>query len=225
MIKTHITYHFLTFMLFFGLVQANAQDAGLQWKFSPESTKGSLDKSTGLKFYELEQGVRVAFKTEDGMAGAIVVMPGERFSSEERMQNLIQARDTDRMLTAMAVALVLPMPADTSTFFVSKEKLKNHFVYRWKTANGTVICSRPVSLKPLSDEHDVIFVGLCSGKDSGYSILMRENEGATIKGYERYRPRALSEIIRAHSNSGVMDKNEGSMIRTCWSPPLTSIRK
>jgi hypothetical protein len=212
--KTHITCHFLTFLLFFGLVQTNAQDAGLKWKFSSESTKGSLDKSTGLKFYELEQGARVALKSEDGVSGVVVVMPGERFGSEERMQNLIQARDTDRMLTAMAVALVLPMPAEASTFFVSKEKLKNHFVYRWKTADGTVVCSRPLSLKPLSDKHDVIFVGTCSDKDTGFSVLMRENEGITIKGYERYRPRTISEIIRAHFEPKVLDKKEGSMILT-----------
>lgn len=204
----------LMLMLSLCAVELKAQDKPLAWKFPAQNMSSSVDKSTGLRFYSLEQGVRAAFKEHESISGAVVVLPGERLSREERMQNLARGIDPDRRLTAMAVALVLPMPADAATFFVSKEKLKDGFIYRWRTANGAEVCTQPLSLKPFSNEHDVIFVGGCSEKDKGFAALTQENEGGTFKGYERYRPRTLSEIIREHSDPKILQKNEGSMILT-----------
>jgi hypothetical protein len=130
------------------------------------------------------------------------------------MQTAARGVDPDRMLTAMAVALVLPMPADAAQFFVAKEKLKDRLTYRWRTANGAEVCARNIALEPFSKEHDVIFVGPCAGKVKGFAALTPENEGSTIKGYERYRPRTLLEIIREHSDPKILQKNEGSMILT-----------
>ena len=204
----------LTLLLLVCAVELKAQDKPLAWKFPAQNMSSSVDKSTGLRLYNLEQGVRAAFTQHEGISGAVVILPGERLEPEERMQNLARGIDPDRMLTAMAVALVLPMPADAATFFVSKEKLKDRFIYRWKIANGAEVCARPLSLKPISDEHDVIFVGGCTEKDKGFTALTRENEGNTFEGYERYRPRTLSEIIREHSDPKILQKNEGSMILT-----------
>ncbi len=214
MINQQTKLHLLTFLLLACAVEMKAQDKPLAWKFPAQDMSSSVDKPTGLRFYSLEQGVRAAFTQHESTSGAVVVLPGERFRSEERMQNLARGIDPDRMLTAMAVALVLPMPADAATFFVSKEKLKDRFIYRWRTANGAEVCAQPLSLKPFSNEHDVIFVGECSGKDRGFAALTRENEGTTIKGYERYSPRTISEIIREHSDPKILQKNEGSMILT-----------
>jgi len=204
----------LTFLLIVGTVQIKAQDKPLPWKFPVQNMASSVNKSTGLRFYTLEQGVRAAFTQHDGKSGVVVVLPGERFTGDERMQNFLRGIDPDRMQTAMAVALVLPMPTDAASFFVSKEKLKDRFIYRWRSANGAEICAQPFTLKPFSNEHDVIFIGDCLAKDRGFATLTRENEGRTLKGYERYKPRTLSEIIREHSDPKVLQQKEGSMILT-----------
>ncbi|MBA2731466.1 MAG: hypothetical protein H0U54_01100 [Acidobacteria bacterium] len=214
MINQQIKLYSLTVLLFVCAVEIKAQDRSLEWKFPAQNISSSVDKSTGLRFYNLEQSVRAAFTQHDGISGAVVILPGERLGNDERMQNLARGIDPDRMLTAMAVALVLPMPADAATFFVSKEKFKDRFIYRWRTANGAEVCAQPVPLKSFSNEHDVIFVGECSGKDKGFTALTRENEGSTIKGYERYRPRTFIEIIREHTDPKILGKNEGSMILT-----------
>jgi hypothetical protein len=192
----------------------NAQDKPLEWKFPAQGMSSSVDKSSGLRFHNLEQGVRAALNEHDGSPGAVVVLPGPRLGSGERMQTAARGVDPDRMLTAMAVALVLPMPAEASQFFVAKEKLKDGLTYRWRTANGAEVCARNIPFEPFSKKHDVIFVGSCAGKGKGFVALTPENEGGTIKGYERYRPRTLSEIIREHSDPEVLQKNEGSMILT-----------
>ena len=214
MVRQQTKLHLLCLLLLVYAGEMKAQDQSLAWKFPAQGMSSSVDKSTGLRFYSLEQGVRAAFTQHASISGAVVILPGERLSGEERMQNLARGIDPNRMLTAMAVALVLPMPADAATFFVSKVKLKDQFIYRWRTANGAEVCAQPLSLKPFSDEHDVIFVGGCSGTDKGFAALTRENEGSTIEGYERYRPRTLSEIISEHSDSKILQKNEGSMILT-----------
>ncbi|MCA1601184.1 MAG: hypothetical protein LC776_05930, partial [Acidobacteria bacterium] len=174
----------------------------------------SADKASGLRFYNLEQGVRAALKEHDGSAGAVVILPGPRLGTDERMQTAARGVDPDRMLTAMAVALVLPMPADAAQFFVAKEKLKDRLAYRWRTANGAEVCAQNITLEPFSKKHDVIFVGPCAEKVTAFVALTSENEGGTLKGYERYRPRTLLEIIKEHSDPNILQKNEGSMILT-----------
>ena len=191
-----------------------AQDKPLEWKFPAQGMSSSVDKASGLRFYNLEQGVRAALKEHDGSAGAVVVLPGPRLDAGERMQTAARGIDPDRMLTAMAVALVLPMPADAARFFVAKEKLKDRLMYRWRAANGAEVCACSIPLEPFSRKHDVIFVGPCLGKDKVFVALTPENEGSTLKGYERYRPRTLTEIIREHSDPVILQKNEGSMILT-----------
>lgn len=195
-------------------VAASGQEKRLEWKFGGSGAAGSADKTTGLRFYELEHGVRAALKEHDGVAGAVVVLPGERMSRAERMKTAAGGIDPERMLTAMAVALVLPMPSDAKNFFVSKEKLKDHLVYRWRASNGAEACAKTISLPPFSGEHDVIFVGPCAEAAKGFVALTPENEGSTINGYERYRPRTLYEIVREHADPEMMTKKEGSMILT-----------
>lgn len=206
--------YLLTFLFLVCAGWIKAQDKPLEWKFPAQGMSSSVDKASGLRFYNLEQGVRAALKEHDGSPSAVVVLPGSRLSTEERMQTAARGVDPDRMLTAMAVALVLPMPADASQFFVAKEKLKDQLFYRWRTANGAEVCAQNISFEPFSKEHDVIFVGPCSGKVKGFVALTPENGGGTLKGYERYRPRTLLEIIREHSDPKILQKNEGSMILT-----------
>jgi hypothetical protein len=205
--------YILTFLLLV-CAGAKAQDKPLEWKFSAQGVSSSVDKASGLRFYNLEQGVRAALKEHDGSPGAVVVLPGPRLGVEERMQTAARGVDPDRMLTAMAVALVLPMTADAAQFFVAKEKLKDRLTYRWRTANGAEACAQNIPLEPFSKKHDVIFVGPCAGNVKGFVALTPENEGSTIKGYERYRPRTLLEIIREHSDPKILQKNDGSMILT-----------
>jgi hypothetical protein len=193
---------------------AAAQDKTLEWKFPAEGETGAVDKATGLRLYTLQQGARAGFKEHEGSSGAVVILPGERLGVDERMGTAAGGIDPDRMLTAMAVGLVLPLPADATKVFVSKEKLKGQLVYRWMTANGAEVCARQIPLKPFSDEHDVLFVGPCSGKEKGFAALTPENEGTTIEGYERYRPRTLAEIIRDHSDPKLLGAGGKTVLLT-----------
>jgi hypothetical protein len=192
---------------------AQPQEKPLQWKFPTQGMSSSIDKASGLRFYNLEQGVRAALKEYEGVSGAVVVLPGARLDPEERMETAARGPDPDRMLTAMAVAFVLPM-ADANQFFVSKEKWKDRLVYRWRTANRAEVCAQNILFEPFSRQHDVIFVGSCVGAAKRFVALTPENEGSTMKGYERYRPRTLMEIIREHSHPKLLQGNQGSMILT-----------
>lgn len=214
MISYKIKPCILTFLFLVCAGGVKSQDKPLEWKFPAPGMSSSVDKASGLRFYNLDQGVRAAFKEHEGSTGAAVVLPGPRLNADERMQTAARGVDPDRMLTAMAVALVLPMPADAAQFFVAKEKLKDRLTYRWRTANGAEVCAQNIPLEPFSRKHDVIFVGPCAGKIKGFAALTAENEGGTIKGYERYRPRTFLEIIKEHSDPKTLQKNEGSMILT-----------
>src|SRR3989442_13799784 len=113
--------------------RAQTKNPGLEWKFSASSKVATKEKSSNLTFYSLEQGAIAAFKETEGITGAVVVLPGARLNEEERRNTARRGIDPDRMLTAIAVALVLPLADDTSQAFVSKEDWKNVSVYRWKT--------------------------------------------------------------------------------------------
>jgi hypothetical protein len=194
--------------------QTKSQEKPLEWKFPSPKMSGVEDKKTGLTFYELEQGVRAAFKKVEGATGAVVILPGPRLSAEERKRTASGGIDPDRMLTAMAVALVLPMAAEASDFFVSKEDWDGLSVYRWRTSNGAEACASAMPLQPYSDEHDVLFVGPCSLKPKAVSSAITMSTGRPLKGYEDYLPRTLRQIIRDHSDPNILSKNEGSMILT-----------
>lgn len=193
--------------------QAESQEKALEWKFPPPNVPGVEDKENGLTFYTLEQDVRAAFKEIRGTTGAVVVLPGPRLTNEERKRTAAGGIDPDRMLTAMAVALVLPM-ADASVFFVSKEDWNGLYVYRWRTRNGAEACASAIPLQPYSDTHDVLFVGPCSLKPGEGASTVTTSGERPIKGYEDYIPRTLKQIIRDHSDPKILSKNEGSMILT-----------
>ncbi len=214
MFNRSIEPYTLGFLILVCSTLARAQEKPLQWKFPAQGMSSSVDKASGLRFYNLEQGVRAALKEHEGMSGAVVLLPGARMSADERMQTAARGTDPDRMLTATAVALVLPMPPDANQFFVSKEKWKDRLVYRWRTANGVEVCAQNIPFEPFSKKHDVIFVGTCNVNRRGFVALTPENEGRTMKGYQRYRPRTLIEIIRDHSNPKLLKGNQGSMILT-----------
>jgi hypothetical protein len=211
MIKSNRLY-LLTLMLLVCAVEGRGQDISLEWKFPSSGMSGTVDKATGLRFYTLEQGARAAFKDHQGSSGAVVVLPGARLTIGERMQTAAGGIDPERMLTALAVGVALPVPKDTAKFFVSKAKLKDRLSYRWRTAGGAEVCAQMIALEPFSAEHDVVFIGPCAVK--GFVALSPENEGGTIKGYERYRPRTFTEIIRDHSDPKGMGPTDGSMILT-----------
>ncbi len=206
-------------LAFLALIAVNtialkAQDNSLEWKLPTTKMNSVEDKHTGLSFYTLDQGVRAAFKKIENTTGAVVILPGPSLSVEERRKIASGGIDPGRMLTAMAVALVLSMPAEAADFFVAKEDWKGHAVYRWKTKNGAEACASAIPLQPHSDIHDVIYVGSCALKPKdGASIITRNGENA-LKGYEDYIPRTMREVIKAHSDPQVLSKNEGSMILT-----------
>ncbi|MDX6710135.1 MAG: hypothetical protein QOH96_1151, partial [Blastocatellia bacterium] len=193
---------------------AASQERPLDWKFSTDGVPLVDDKETGLTFYGLEQGAQAAFKSVDDVKGAVVVLPGPRMDDRDRKKAIAGGIDPDRMLTAMAVALVLPMPADASDFFISKEDWKGLYVYRWKLKNGAEACASSLPLKPYSDEHDVLFVWSCSFKpDNGVLVVTRNGE-KSIKGYEDYVPRTIRQIIQEHSDLKILSKNNLSMLLT-----------
>jgi hypothetical protein len=196
------------------VITIQAQDKALDWKFPMPEQQGVEDKTSGLVFYTLEQNVHAAFKRVKGVTGAVVVMPGPRLSSDERKHHATRGVDPDRMLTAMAVAMVLPMSGGTNDFFVAKEDWNGQPVYRWKTKNGVEACASPIPLEPYSDEQDVLFVAPCTLRPSRGTIVVSENGETPIRGYEDYIPRTIREIIRTHSDPQILGKNNGSMMLT-----------
>src|SRR2546423_12306540 len=132
MVTRHSILLLFAFLIAVSSIGISAQETPFEWKLFAKDLKSTVDKGTGLRLYTLEQGVLAAFTKYEAADGVIVVLPGDRFNNEERMQYFLRGTDPDRVLTAMAVAIVLPMPADADAFFVSKEKLKDRFIYRWK---------------------------------------------------------------------------------------------
>ena len=192
---------------------AISQERPLDWKFKTESIPLEEDKENGLAFYGLEQGARAAFRNVDGVKGVVVVLPGERMNEDDRKQKISAGIDPDRFLSAIAVALVLPM-ADPSEFFVSKEDWNGLYVFRWKTRGGAEACSSPLPLQPYSDNQDVLFVWPCSFKpDSGVLIVTRNGENS-IRGYGDYIPRTLRQIIKENTSPKNMGAKDGSAILT-----------
>ena len=191
-----------------------AQDKVLDWKFPMPEQQGVEDKTSGLVFYTLEQNVQAAFKKVKGTTGAIVVMPGHRLSSDERKHHATRGIDPDRMLTAMAVAMVLPMSGKANDFFVAKEDWNGQPVYRWRTKNGAEACASPIPLEPYSNKQDVLFVAPCTIRPSRGTLVVSQNGETPISGYEEYIPRTIREIIKTHSDSSILGKNNGSMVLT-----------
>ena len=146
----------ITVLILIWSCQVQSQEKALEWKFPTGNTPEVEDKETGLPLSHTSNRCWLAaFMEVGGSKGAVVVLPGLRLSDEERKKTAAGGIDPDRMLTAMAVALVLPMTAEASDFFVSKEDWNGLYVYRWKTRNGVEACASPcIHSIPYSDEHD-----------------------------------------------------------------------